>query len=177
MLHNKQIVNNHKLNNKAVIDEQLRMNDPHYERRQAREEFFEAKQKMLENFKGKEHMQESAISLIKKRKRDDTKETFGWQVFNADSIYKAYEKRVNKIPKLMEGQSITTKQQREDMMANEVVATMEKRNQYSRKRLDDDAKDITSINKRNEIFNKKLDRNYSKFANEIRGNLERGTAL
>jgi hypothetical protein len=30
-----------KLNNKAVIDEQLRQNDPHFERRQAREDFFE----------------------------------------------------------------------------------------------------------------------------------------
>lgn len=50
-----------KLNNKAVIDEQLRMNDPHHERRQAQEEFFTNKQKTLERFKGKEHMQESAI--------------------------------------------------------------------------------------------------------------------
>lgn len=33
-----------KLNNKAVIEEQLRLNDPHYERRQARTEFFESKQ-------------------------------------------------------------------------------------------------------------------------------------
>jgi len=32
-----------KLNNKAVIDEQLRVNDPHYERRKNREEFFENK--------------------------------------------------------------------------------------------------------------------------------------
>lgn len=33
-----------KLNNKAVIEEQLRLNDPHYERRQARSEYFETKQ-------------------------------------------------------------------------------------------------------------------------------------
>ena len=63
------------------------------------------------------------------------------------------------------------------MMASEVADVMEKRNQYSRKRMDDDSKDVTSINERNRIFNKKLDRNYNKFSNEIKGNLERGTAM
>lgn len=63
------------------------------------------------------------------------------------------------------------------MMAKEVEEVTEKRNQFSRKRIDDDSKDVTSINERNRIFNKKLDRNYSKFSNEIRGNLERGTAM
>jgi len=63
------------------------------------------------------------------------KESYGWDVFNADSIYKAYEKRINKIPKLVQGQAITSavtvdedKQARLDMMAGEVVETMEKRN-------------------------------------------------
>lgn len=161
-----------KLNNKAVIDEQLRLNDPHHERRQAREEYFESKQTKI---KGKEHMTESAIVSLKHqgKKREQKKETFGWDIFNTDSIYKAYEKRVNKIPKLLD----TGDKSREQMMADEVQETMDKRNQYSRKRLEDDSKDVTSINERNRIFNKKLDRNYSKFSNEIRGNLERGTAM
>lgn len=103
-------------------------------------------------------------------------------MFNADSIYKAYEKRINKIPKLLSNQAVPSavaeeKQARLDMMASEVIETMEKRNQYSRKRLEDDSKDISSINERNKIYNKKLERNYSKYANEIKGNLERGTAL
>lgn len=149
------------------------MNDPHFERRQAREDFFEQKQKTV--IKGKEHMTESAISSLKNRKREKpTKESFGWDMFNQDSIYKAYEKRINKIPKLLEGTAATD---RADMMAKEVEEVMEKRNQYSRKRMDDDSKDVTSINERNRVFNKKLDRNYSKFSNEIRGNLERGTAM
>lgn len=44
-----------------------------------------------------------------KKKRDDKssrKETFGWDVFNQDSLYRAYEKRVTKIPKLSEGQEV-----------------------------------------------------------------------
>ena len=105
------------------------------------------------------------------------KESYGWDVFNADSIYRAYEKRVNKIPKLLEGQTVDDPKVRAEMMAKEVQETIEKRNHYSRKRLEDPSQDVSSINDRNKIFNKKLDRNYGKFANEIKGNLERGTAL
>ena len=46
-------------------------------------------------------MHESAIAQMKKRNNKDRHESYGWDVFNADSIYKAYEKRVNKIPKLL----------------------------------------------------------------------------
>lgn len=64
------------------------------------------------------------------------------------------------------------------MMAREVEDVIEKRNQFSRKRVDDGSgQDVTSINERNRVFNKKLDRNFSKYSNEIKGNLERGTAL
>lgn len=125
--------------------------------------------------KGKEHLSESAISSLKNRKRDKpAKESFGWDVFNQDSIYRAYEKRVNKIPKLLDNTSATD---RVDMMAKEVEEVIEKRNQFSRKRMHDDSKDVTSINDRNRKFNQKLDRNYAKFANQIKGNLERGTAM
>jgi hypothetical protein len=95
-----------KLNNKAVIDEQLKLNDPHYERRQIREEFFQQKKTTLEHFKGKEYLQESAIAVHKRQRpaaSGGPKESYGWDVFNADSIYKAYEKRINKIPKLLQG--------------------------------------------------------------------------
>jgi hypothetical protein len=40
---------------------------------------------------------------MKNKKRDKpAKESYGWDMFNTDSIYKSYEKRVNKIPKLLE---------------------------------------------------------------------------
>jgi hypothetical protein len=38
-------------------------------------------------------------------------------------------------------------------------------------------KDVDYINDRNKIFNEKLERNFSKYASEIKGNIERGTAL
>ena len=78
-------------------------------------------------------MHQPAISLIKLGKRNKPeKESFGWDVYNTDSVYKAYEKRINKIPKLME-----RTEDRLDMMAQEVEEVIEKRNQFSRKRIDD----------------------------------------
>lgn len=63
------------------------------------------------------------------------------------------------------------------MMAKEIEERIEKRNKFSRQRLPEESQNVTSINDRNRMFNKKLERNYSKFSNEIRGNLERGTAM
>ena len=74
-------------------------------------------------------------------------------------------------------QTVQTGQTRTDMMAKEIEERIEKRNKFSRQRLPDESQNVTSINDRNRMFNKKLERNYSKFSNEIRGNLERGTAM
>ena len=38
-------------------------------------------------------------------------------------------------------------------------------------------KDIDYINDRNKVFNEKLERNFKNYAAEIKGNIERGTAL
>jgi len=62
-------------------------------------------------------------------------------------------------------------------MAREVEERINKRNQFSRRRAHNEDRDISAINDRNERFNKKLERNYSKYAAEIKSNLERGTAL
>ena len=63
------------------------------------------------------------------------------------------------------------------MMAKEVEERINKRNQFSRRRTYNEDRDVSAINDRNERFNKKLERNYSKYAAEIKSNLERGTAL
>ena len=44
-------------------------------------------------------------------------------------------------------------------------------------RIHDEDKDITYINERNRKFNEKIDRSYSKYTQEIKQNLERGTAI
>ena len=69
------------------------------------------------------------------------------------------------------------KEARVEMMAKEVEERIAKRNQFSRRRTYNDDKDVSAINDRNERFNQKLERNYSKYATGIKSNLERGTAL
>ena len=73
---------------------------------------------------------------------------------------------------------------------------MDKKRKFSRKRANDDDGDITYINERNRVFNKKVDssspyhlealisillaqiaRFYDKYTTEIRASFERGTAL
>jgi hypothetical protein len=48
------------------------------------------------------------------KKRDKKKESFGWDMFNSDSMYKAYERRISKLPEMDNNIS------REDYMASEV---------------------------------------------------------
>ncbi|KAG1874185.1 SYF2 splicing factor-domain-containing protein [Suillus tomentosus] len=64
---------------------------------------------------------------------------------------------------------------------DKVVAKMnrdiDKKGKFSRKRLNEDEGDITYINERNRVFNKKIARYYDKYISEIRASFERGTAL
>lgn len=85
-------------------------------------------------------MTESAISQLKLKKREKKKpeESFGWDVFNTDSLYKAYEKRINKLPKMLE-QTVQSGETRTDMMAKEIEERIEKRNKFSRQRLPDES--------------------------------------
>ncbi|KAH0831268.1 SYF2-domain-containing protein [Lanmaoa asiatica] len=53
----------------------------------------------------------------------------------------------------------------------------EQKARFSRKRLNEDEGDITYINERNRVFNKKIARYYDKYTAEIRASFERGTAL
>ena len=97
-----------KANNDAVVQEQQRLNDPHYERRKVKEEYFKEQhlnERDLESKgidKSKKYLFETANQAEKygsKKKKKSNKETYGWNVFNTDALYRAYEKRVNKIPK------------------------------------------------------------------------------
>lgn len=72
---------------------------------------------------------------------------------------------------------VKTPSERKEIMAKEVEGRIDKRGLFSRRRNFNDEKEVTSINERNRMFNQKLERNYSKYSNEIRGNLERGTAM
>ena len=74
-------------------------------------------------------------------------------------------------------ESQITEDQRLELMADDIEQQIAKRGQFSRRRMFVEEKDVDYINDRNRKFNEKLERNYSKYASEIKANLERGTAL
>ena len=57
------------------------------------------------------------------------------------------------------------------------LCSQQKAADKSRRRKFREAKDVDFINDRNAHFNRKIDRAFSSYTNEIRANLERGTAL
>ncbi|PFH50831.1 hypothetical protein AMATHDRAFT_60296 [Amanita thiersii Skay4041] len=64
-----------------------------------------------------------------------------------------------------------------DRMVSKINKDIDKKGKFSRKRLNEDEGDITYINERNRVFNKKIARYYDKYTAEIRASFERGTAL
>lgn len=145
--------------------------------------------------RSKKYLFETALAASKQDKKRNKKAkakdqakkegtTFGWDMYNTDSLYRAYDKRVAKIPQLIVQSGVgdvqhseLEKQARIEMMAKEVEERIEKRNAFSRRRPFNDDKDVSSINDRNSKFNQKLERNYSKYVSGIKSNLERGSAL
>ncbi|KAH7928823.1 mRNA splicing factor SYF2 [Leucogyrophana mollusca] len=64
-----------------------------------------------------------------------------------------------------------------DRVVGKINRDIDKKGKFSRKRLNEDEGDITYINERNRVFNKKIARYYDKYTAEIRASFERGTAL
>jgi hypothetical protein len=113
------------------------------------------------------------VSLKKKRKSGACK--FGWDVFNEDSLYNVYFKRVKKFKD--QGGAVAASD-RVEAMAADLENQIEKRAEFRRERMNiDGEKDIDYINDRNKVFNQKLDRNFSKYAKHIKANIESGNAV
>jgi len=64
-----------------------------------------------------------------------------------------------------------------DRVIGKINEDLDKRRKFSRKRANEDTGDITYINEKNRIFNKKIARYFDKYTAEIRASFERGTAL
>jgi len=125
----------------------------------------------------------------KRKQKEKNKAPFGWNVFNQDSLYKAYTKRLAKVPKgrhnddeLRDEHSLkwgsdAPPEYMIDHMVAEIEETHARRKKFSRRRQHYNESDIDYINERNRVFNKKIKRAYDPYTVEIRQNLERGTAL
>lgn len=180
------------LNNKAVIDEEKRMSDPNYEQRLKKEEWDQKKKEREEEFKlkgidpDKWYMNETAAHMEERESKKKKKhETFGWEVFNDESLYRAYKKRLKNVPHykdLYEQQKANPdaefepNEERLQNLVDDMEKQAEKRKKFSRRRTFNEDDDINYINDRNKVFNRKLERSFGAYAAGIKLNLERGTA-
>jgi len=150
-----------------------------------------------------------------KQSKEKNKAAFGWDVFNTDAMYNAYNKRLNYLPKGVQdetteggaaasssastalvasssatsssdssalpgldfAQSSRPSQEGVERMVAELEAAAQRKAKFSRRRTFNEDEDVSYINERNRIFNKKAQRAYEAYTTEIRQNLERGTAL
>uniref|UniRef100_A0A6V3NZQ3 peptidylprolyl isomerase n=1 Tax=Lotharella globosa TaxID=91324 RepID=A0A6V3NZQ3_9EUKA len=125
----------------------------------------------------------------KRKKKEKNKASFGWNVFNQDSLFKGFKKRLVHVPKgVQNGDEVRGDQslkwgsdkppeQMIDHMVAELEETHKRRSKFSRRRQHYAEQDIDYINDRNRVFNKKIKRAFDPYTVEIRQNLERGTAL
>jgi len=203
-------------NTAAVLDEKERLQDPvawdkkrrteEWKKKQASEEAkmdaegeagADVKQRAP---KGREYMVDTAekvaVSDAKRQKKE--KGTFGWDVFNQDSLYRAHKKRIADLQHNSEeykeqqaalgdrfyvgAQDVTVNSHEPSHEAKErLVEALDKqakkRENYSRRRMHNPEQDVTFINERNRVFNQKIERAFGEYSADIKSNFERGTAL
>ena len=189
-----------KANKKEVELEYKRMSDPRYDQKRRSEEWREKKKGwkseieslglkpeesfMLDTAEKAEALQQKAA------KKEKNRATFGWEAFTADATYKAYKKRLQKLPHapgdtttgeidpLDYGKVVAQVSKAAlDLMSKEIEDRDKARDKYSRRRMEYDASNVDYINDTNAHFNKKIKRAFDKYTVEIRQNLERGTAI
>ena len=182
-----------KSNNQQVMLENERKNDLTYHKRIMKKHFYNEKTLLKKRISNQFNVDsdthgylfESAIQSKKSglfaKRQGANNYTFGWDVFNDDSLYRAYNKRTKKMEDELKNNpelyNELTDEQKLERMAEDIEEQIAKRGQFSRRRMFIEEKDVDYINDRNRKFNEKLERNYSRYAAEIKGNLERGTAL
>jgi len=181
-----------KLNNKAVLEEERKMNDPNYEKRVKRDKWEEKKKELDEQYqlKGldpeKSYLDQTALKVENnKGHQKKTHETFGWDVFNEESLFRAYKKRMKNMPHYDDvydkekntNEDVEPNEERLNNLVEDIEKQEKKRRAFSRRRGFNEDEDITYINQRNKVFNEKLQRSFGEYTAEIKYNLERGTAL
>lgn len=132
-----------------------------------------------------------------KADKQNKKASFGWDVFNEDAQYNAYTKRLAHLPTaeaaggaaaaaaggdvddnaLNYARSSKPAKAGVERMVAELEDAAKRKEKFSRRRAFNEEEDVSYINERNRVFNKKAQRAFESYTLETRQNLERGTAL
>ncbi len=185
------------LNNQAVVAEKKRQNDPKGDQSGKKSDHAEDPAKAI--FQHPSHLTETAEMVeqrMSKKQKGSASESFGWDVFNEDSLLKAHEKRLGEMgfyPDAYEkqkehvgdetfyaGSGVVNHKPSEDAkerLVESLNKAKEKRGKFSRRRMYNDEEDVQWINERNRHFTKKIERAFGEQTAEIKANLERGTAI
>lgn len=142
----------------------------------------------------------------KNKKKGNTSDVIGWDAFGEEAQHNIYKRRIREVDNSKKGvstkdeykQAVSGKKEDDldgsvdslnygitpqvpkenvDRMVSELKKNAEKAGNFSRRRPHYEDADVTFINERNRIFNKKIARAYDPYTAEIRANFERGTAL
>eukprot|EP00324_Dicrateria_rotunda_P007759 CAMPEP_0206175670 /NCGR_PEP_ID=MMETSP1474-20131121/55649_1 /ASSEMBLY_ACC=CAM_ASM_001110 /TAXON_ID=97495 /ORGANISM="Imantonia sp., Strain RCC918" /LENGTH=239 /DNA_ID=CAMNT_0053586077 /DNA_START=62 /DNA_END=781 /DNA_ORIENTATION=- len=191
-------------NHKEVVEEDRRnkMGPEALQKERAQAAYDKAKSAgKLPNLEDK-LMNSTAESAEYKHKKDEKKEKhkaqYGWDVFNNEAQHRNYKKRVRRSAEdgrleegddapegevdadpdpLAYGDAPAVPRERVQALVDDMNEAALRRTKWSRRRTFNEDKDVTYINKRNEVYNKKIERAFDPYTAEIRANLERGTAL
>jgi cyclophilin family peptidyl-prolyl cis-trans isomerase len=130
----------------------------------------------------------------------ETAATFGWNAYTAEADYRAYKKKLTRLPTNSSettGATDTIMYDAEadsdlldygragnnvsevgmDRLCKSIEVDQEKRTKFRRRRAHMEGVTEDAINDSNANFNKKIKRQFDKYTVEIRQNLERGTAI
>jgi len=203
-------------NSKEVVEEQKRHSDPDYARKQAEfrhkrsleeEEGKKGEDEKLEDSekekkgkfkKGKDYLNDTVekVEMMAAKKKKGPEDTFGWAVFNQDTLYRAHDKRLKDMKfdeqayteqkdkldsqadsAMLAGFGYVPSEEGKDRLQEAMEKMTAKKGEISRRRTYFKEEDATYVNERNRHFNKKLERAFGSYTEETRQNLERGTAL
>jgi len=144
---------------------------------------------------------DAAASHDKRDKKQRRVKEFGYDVYNNEAQYRHYKKTVRRAgdagkisnggdedggapdddpgdyDPLDYGRAPPVAKERVQALMDDMHEQAVRRANWSRRRTFDESKDVTYINKRNEVYNKKIERAFDPYTVEIKANLERGTAL
>jgi cyclophilin family peptidyl-prolyl cis-trans isomerase len=177
-----------KANQRETIAERTRLNNDGKTVKEVRAKFLEKKEawekELTDAGANPEHgflheTAESANSKLKKlEKKKQGAAAFGWDVFNQDAQYKAYNKRLGSIShtensdfrevdSLDYARDAKPSEMAIQAMADELEEGAERRAKFSRRRPVYEGQDVDHINERNRVFNKKLKRAFDKYTHTL----------
>jgi hypothetical protein len=187
------------LNEKEVLDEKKKnqeYNDNNNERNynknwKSKQEEIKSNLKLQGIPENKTYILNSINHSEKEKEKKRKKEkniSYGWDLFNKDTIYRSNKKRLKNMPfnkelydeQMKNGINDLEKicsDERKELLKIDLQKQIEKRKKFNRRRRFIEEANVDYINERNKKYNEKLQRFFGKEAAGIKLNLERGTAL